>query len=1486
MICVNCGHENLEGSRHCRMCASLLPLPDETLDGRYPRTLIPAQEFTPGVVIGRKYRLIEKLGAGGMGVVYKAQDLLLKRSVALKFLPAWLEPDEEARRRFIQEAQTASILEYPNICTIHEIGEAENGQTYIAMAYYTGETLEKKITRGPVALEQAIDIIIQVARGLLTAHAAGIIHRDIKPSNVIVTSEGTIKILDFGLAKLCHQPLLTRTHARVGTLFYMSPEQIDTEDVGQQADLWALGVVFYELLTGKKPFDRETEQAIIQDILNSSPVPPSDLQKGIPDAVERIIFRCLQKDPQARYASADGLLADLQKLKSSFDIERYRTLIEKERTPEIREETERRQATVLFAEISGYAEMIEILDPEEMSSVLGRIFALFGSILEKYGARIERIAGGMLMAVSGIPVAVEDAPQKSINAAIELRESLEGFNRAEKPKVLLDVHIGIETGTVIVGAIDAGRKKEFSILGDAVNQADHLRRLTAKGQIYVGPLTYKHTKDDFEYELLKPVTTEGRKTPVSAYKLLSSQKKIYRGRPGAERKIHSAMVGRDQELDRLRLHVLKVIQGEGSIVNIIGEAGIGKSRLLAELTAKEEMSRVTFLKGRALSAGKNLSFHPLLDLLRGWAQIKEEDTPLSSARKLEKAIQDVHHEGTTEVFPFIATMMGLKLSGEHADRLRGIEGDALEKLILKSLRELLMKASDVRPIVLAIDDLHWADLTTIEFLESLFRLAESHRLFFLNIFRPDYPETGDRIARKVRERYPARSSEIRLEPLNRDQCEMLIENLLSIKGLPASLRELIIRKTEGNPFFIEEVVRSLIDEKAVVTGDGGFRVTDKIETIVIPDTIQEILMSRIDRLDENTRSLLKVASVIGRNFFYKILTRVAQSSEEIDDRLELLKDMQLIIERQRLEELEYLFKHALVQEVTYDSILLKKRKELHSRVAAAIETVFAERLPEFYGMLAYHYSCAENLEKAETYLVKAGEEALKAAASTEAIYYYQEALNLYLKKQGGAGDPDTVAHLEWNIARAFLNKGHMAEAVRQFDKVMEIWGERRPRHKLTKFLTLAFNLAKVLRTLYFPMRESRRLPSPRMNAIFEVIYNRGTALVSIDTWRMITDSLRFVSTIRGYDLKKVPNGVAMYASSSALFFFSGLSFPIARRLLAYAFRNIDPKDTKTLYRYRFWELAMDTLAGNWKRERKYEEQIIDRNMREGDPYTPPGYVFYLGVIATEQGKFAEAEALIQKLRSIGETYENDYARVRAYVLNGQSLLRRGKLKEAIRETDEGIAWLIHIDQKLWALCLLGIKLVCSVLLGEKARAGEALKAGEEIISVEKRIAPLYISAFHLGRFLHDVRSWEEVLDSSAPKDASAFRKRAFQSGRKALQNARKCAVYRIEILRLMGVCRWRAGKQKSAVLFWNRAIKTGKELGALPELARTYAEVGKRLSKERSRFQAWNGLPASAYLQNAQKLFDEMGLPAGGKARNGESSSRNPGPTDISRGDR
>ena len=257
------------------------------------------------------YKILEKLGEGGMGVVYKAEDTKLKRPVALKFLPSNLTQDQEAKKRFIQEAQSASALQHNNICKIHEINETDDGQIYISMEYYAGKTLKEKIGEDTLTFEEAIDIVTQVARGLEKAHKKGIVHRDIKPANIIVTDDGVAKILDFGLAKLAGQTKLTKTGSTLGTVAYMSPEQTQGTDVDQRTDIWALGVILYELLSGEHPFKGDYEQAVMFSILNEEPKPITDLRPEIPKTIEQVVAKAIEKNPDERYQQVGELLDDL-----------------------------------------------------------------------------------------------------------------------------------------------------------------------------------------------------------------------------------------------------------------------------------------------------------------------------------------------------------------------------------------------------------------------------------------------------------------------------------------------------------------------------------------------------------------------------------------------------------------------------------------------------------------------------------------------------------------------------------------------------------------------------------------------------------------------------------------------------------------------------------------------------------------------------------------------------------------------------------------------------------------------------------------------------------------------------------------------------------------------------------------------------------------------------------------------------------------------
>ena len=362
---------------------------------------------------------------------------------------------------------------------------------------------------------------------------------------------------------------------------------------------------------------------------------------------------------------------------------------------------------MMFSDLSGYTAMTERLDPEEVKGIMSFVFEKIVDVIKSYDGFIEKFIGDSVMAVFGVPTAHEDDPVRAIRAAMEMHAAVDRLSPQFEEKIgrSLSLHTGINTGLVVTGEVDIA-KGTHGLTGDAINLASRLEGLAGTGEIVVGQGTFQLASRHFSFKPMVPTKLKGKSKPVPAFKVISS--KIPGSLVRADREVSSAMVGRDQEIDRLVSQVRKVINGQGSVVNVIGEAGIGKSRLIAELKKQDPINQVMLLEGRAISIGKNLSFHPIIDLLKQWAHIFEDDAEAQAFDKFEKAIRAIHPDETDEILPFVATLMSMKLSDRHARRVEGIEGEALEKLIFKSVRELLIKWSELRPTVIIMEDMHWA----------------------------------------------------------------------------------------------------------------------------------------------------------------------------------------------------------------------------------------------------------------------------------------------------------------------------------------------------------------------------------------------------------------------------------------------------------------------------------------------------------------------------------------------------------------------------------------------------------------------------------------------------------------------------------------------------------------------------------------------------------------------------------------------------------
>jgi class 3 adenylate cyclase len=1125
----------------------------------------------------------------------------------------------------------------------------------------------------------------------------------------------------------------------------------------------------------------------------------------------------------------------------------------------MKKESELRQATILFADISGFTAMSEKMSPEEVTSVMNSVFKMMGDIIEHYGGRIDKFIGDCVMATFGVPTAIENAPNKAVNTAIEMRNKLYIFNKDENLKIPLDIHIGINSGNVLAGEVGSDQKKEYTVMGDTVNLASRLEDASQTGQILVGSATHQSTKDEFEFKELKPIKLKGKEHPVLVFELVSEKEKIHR-RLTTDRMIQSEMVGREKEIDLLALHVLKAKNGEGSIVNVIGEAGIGKSRLIAELKKRDAIKQATIFEGRALSIGRNLNFYPIIQIIKNWVGISEEDTDHQVVTILEHAIQELHPEQADEIFPFIALMMGLKLSGKAAERIKNIEGDATEKLVLKNLRSLLIKSAEVSPLVIFIEDLHWIDSSSLEMLEAMFNLVLDYRILFVNVFRPHYKETGDHLLEFVEEQYSQLHVNIYLQNLSTDQSEELIDNLLKIEMLPADIKGLIKTRAEGNPFFIEEVIRSFIDEGAIEFRDGRFCITKKLDAMTIPNTIQELLLSRIDKLDEETRSLLKTASVIGRNFFHKIITDVVEHTDDIDAKISYLKEVQLIRQGKRMDEIEYLFKHALAQEATYESILVQKRKELHRKVAESIERVFLERLHEFFGMLAYHFSQGDNLEKAEEYMIKAADEALKSSASSEAINYYKHVLDLYSRQYGDKVDSSKIALLEKNIALALLYRGNYVESVVYYDRAMDKLGFNRQQKMLLLVPGLIWKSLSLLHYFFFPPQNTVT-PTEKDIQYVNLVLNRNKALLTIDTKRAMIEVLNLTSHLKKLDISKSVVLFDTYIGFSFMFYWGGISFKIGRKGLKHAQHLFETSTiVKESFLYRVVIATVNCFTGNWENE--YDSELIDSTLKVGDTMMAAGYQLLTGLMLIGLGEFETINKLQQDQFRIATDFNDDHARSDFFEIRSSVFLLKFELDKALKDIDDNIRLMDKVKQYERKITFLGMKIQVEALQGRFADAENTLADTKLLIQQLEtlNIIPLYYSRFVIGRSHFYLAKMEHAIKSNDLSSITQFKKSAINAVTDAVKTSKKFAPISTEANRLTGKIYWLINKQKKALKWFDKSIKEGGRLGARPDLSRTYMEIGKRLLEPKSKYKHLNGITGEEYLEKAQVMFEEMDL--------------------------
>ncbi len=670
-------------------------------------------------------------------------------------------------------------------------------------------------------------------------------------------------------------------------------------------------------------------------------------------------------------------------------------LKEKIRSASRQVEGERKPVTILFTDIVGSTSMAEKLDPEEWREIILAAHQRVSQAVYRYEGTIAQLLGDGVLAFFGAPITHEDDPVRAVHAALDIQQSIGKY--ADELKGYVDnfqMRIGLNSGTVVVGSVGSDLHMEYLAIGDAVNLAARLQAAAQPGKVLISESTARHVKATFEVQNMGEISLKGKAEPVAAFEVIKPKTTPGSGRGFEE--LYSPLVGRGGELAGLHEALEALVNGHGQIVTIIGEAGIGKSRLVEEARREGPGSQreAHWLEGRALSYGKTLSFWSINQLIYNDLGLSDGDPEVRVRAALKRRLNALFGEKDSELLPYLAQLLGVRLEGDLADRVRLLDGETLKRQTLISICRYFQRLAEKQPTVAVFEDMHWADSSSLEALEELLAVTDRAPLMLLLLSRPEREHGSWRIKVRAETDFSHRYSEILLKPLSPYEQNRLVDNLLAISDLPESIRQLILLHAEGNPFYLEEIVRSLIDQGAIRREGEKWRATRDLTDIIIPETLEGVLLARIDRLQEDVRRTLQVASVIGESFLYRLLQAIVKGEQQLDQHLAQLQRADLVREKAILPELEYMFKHSLTQEAAYNSLLLERRREFHRQVGEALEELFIERKEQYLGLLAHHFEAAGEYAKAVSYLIQAGDRARLTDEHNESIGYYQRALQL------------------------------------------------------------------------------------------------------------------------------------------------------------------------------------------------------------------------------------------------------------------------------------------------------------------------------------------------------------------------------------------------------------------------------------------------------------------------------------------------------------
>jgi class 3 adenylate cyclase/tetratricopeptide (TPR) repeat protein len=921
---------------------------------------------------GRRFEILKELGEGGMGLVFRAWDEQLRRVVALKFL----QPRQEVAEQALREARATARLDHENIIRLFDVAGWSPGPgaprvPVLVMEYLRGESLESLLARERPGLLRSLDIVAAVASGLAHAHEHHVIHRDLKPGNVLLSQQGTVKLLNFALAHLMTPgpgaaPLLPTG----GTPAYMAPEQWRGEPQDARTDIWAAGVLLYELLTGAPPYAGGSLGELRARVLSPEPVPSLRTHHPeLPWALEPLLAIALAKEPGKRQLRAAELRDELREL-----AEHLRPGRAGERT----QVPQRRQVTLVCCKRVGQAGLAEALDPEDFSELEAAFHRQCSDVIQRHGGFITLCLGDEVLGCFGYPRVHEEDSEHAVRAGLHLAASVPELLRARLPGRVprtLAVKVGIRTDRVVLDDTPPELGGGSLVLqGEAPRVAAWLAQRAGPGEVVMGDTTHRLVSAIFETVPLGGQPWEGRR-PLAAYRVVRARREVLRfERALAPGRRLSLLVGREREMGVLLGQWERARRGQGSFLLVEGEAGIGKSRLLQELRERVSRQEVLPLRLQCWSQFNTSAFHPLIEALRRLWGVPG-DSPREGLRAVESWLEAM---GLAPVqVRRVASLMGLPV--EEASAHLQLTPERRREETLEALATLLWRASEARPVLVVVEDLHWADPSTLQLLGFLVERVRESRVLGVLSARPEFQppwERGPGFQVLTLERLPAES------------IARLAREVAGERVLPEEVVAQLVARTDGIPLFVEELTRLMLES------------TSAEDTI--PITLRELLLAKLDLLPRRQKALAWLCAVVGRSFSQSLLERlVGDGGPALGRNLTGLMLAGLLQRWDVPDGAGYQFRHALIQEAALQALTREVRRQHHRRIARVLEEDFPEVARGQPELLAHHYTGAGEGERALRYWKEASLRASQRFANVEAVSHLTQALKLL------GGLPDT-----------------------------------------------------------------------------------------------------------------------------------------------------------------------------------------------------------------------------------------------------------------------------------------------------------------------------------------------------------------------------------------------------------------------------------------------------------------------------------------------